>query len=49
MTFCGIACVSGVLKIAELILKLKHTRAHAHTHTHTHAHAICCLQTLHHT
>jgi hypothetical protein len=45
LTFYGTACVPGVLKIAEVIQKLKHMHTlmhmhtmhmHAHTHTHTH-------------
>ena len=38
VTFCGTAFVSVVLKIAELILKLKHTHVHTYIHTQTHTH-----------
>jgi hypothetical protein len=40
VTLCDTACVSVVLKIAELILNLKHThvRTYIHTQTHTHTH-----------
>jgi len=51
VTFCGTACVSGVLKIAEFIIqKFKHIHARAGTHTHTHMHtpyAACKLFTTH--
>jgi hypothetical protein len=32
LTFCDTACVPGVLKIAEVIQKLKHTHTNVHMH-----------------
>jgi len=38
VTFYGTAPVPGVLKIAELVQKLKYTHTHTYTRTHAHTH-----------